>query len=274
MCTFGAVGISKLTTTIAAVSLIAWHGSALAQAEPPIDVEIAGPQEGPPPDGDHFAIGVGAAYMPTYMGSSDYRIQPLPAIDIKYKRFFVNFQDGIGANLIDTESVTIGAGFTMADGYRAKDAPAGVGKLSTGVGARGFVKFRQAGFEAVLGGTKILTGSTEGFVADASLSYPIFVSQRLMLMPSIGTTYGNRKHNNRYFGITPQQSAASGLPQFSVGSGFIDVKAELGAQFFLTDRIGLGLIGGVTRLMDDVRNSPIVEKPTRPFGIAFISYRF
>ncbi|MDF7774071.1 MipA/OmpV family protein [Sphingomonas sp. AOB5] len=263
--------------------LACWTGTAHAQVEPPASPTLSDPAaqapDGPPdgpggPGGDHFMIGVGAMYAPVHHGADKYMIQPLPAIDIKWGPLFVNFQNGIGVAPIDTEFVTVGAGLVLADGYRSKDVPAGVGKLSTGMGARGFVSLRQFGFEATVGVTKIVTGSTEGMVADASLSYPIMVSERFMLMPSIGTTWGDKKHNNRYFGITQQQSLASGLPRFTTGSGFIDAKAEVGVMYRLTDRITLGASGGVTTLMGAVKDSPIVEHRTRPFGLVFVGYSF
>lgn len=271
--------------------LVTWDVTAYAQTvpQPPLEKEWrleAEPQpsslilnSGPggpdgPDGGDHFAIGVGGVYQPAYLGSKDYRFQPLPMLDIKWGRFFANFQDGIGATIIDTETVTIGAGITMADNYRAKDAPPGIGKLSFGVGGRGFVTLRKFGFEASAGLSQIITGSTEGMIADFSLSRPIMVSERLFLNPSIGTRWANRKHNNRYFGVSAQQSVASGLPEFRVGSGLLDAKAELGLQYRLTDRIGLGLVGGVSTLLGDVKESPIVEKKTAPYGIGFISYSF
>lgn len=262
----------KLIATIAILPLALWHGSAQAQTQAEPVLQGDGPDR--EEDGDHFRFGVGGAYMPVYQGADKYRFQPLPVIDVKWGRYFINFQDGIGANAIDTETVTVGAGFVLADGYRAKDAPQGIGKLSMGLGARGFVTLRQAGFEATIGGTKILTGSTEGFIADASLSYPIMVDEKLMLVPSVGTTWADEKHNNRYFGVNAQQSLASGLPQFSVGNGFVDAKAELGAMYRLTDRIGLGATAGVTTLFGDVKDSPIVEKKTQPFGIFYVSYSF
>jgi MipA family protein len=277
----------QLIAIAVALPVISWSDVVHAQSGPPAEespVEasrsdlpdwlgwIIGPSS--PGQGDQFAIGVGGAYMPAYMGSKKYRFQPLPAIDIKYGRFFVTFEDGIGANFIDKENITIGAGITMADNYRAKDVPKGIGKLSFGVGARGFVKLRQFGFEATAGVTKILAGSTGGVVADFSLSRPIIISERLFLNPSIGTSWANKRHNSRYFGISAQQSVASGLPQFSAGSGFLDAKAELALQYRLTDHIGLGLVGGVTSLVGDVKNSPIVQKKTAPFGIGFISYSF
>jgi outer membrane protein len=264
---------------VIALALSACGGVAHAQTEPPIETPVDVPQEdGPPPGGpgeeNRIAIGIGGAYMPAYHGSDKHRFQPLPAFDIKLGRFFVNFQDGIGATLIDNETVTVGAGVVMADNYRAKDAPRGIGKLPFGAGARGFVKWRLAGFEATLGGTQIFAGSTKGFVADASISRPIMVSQKLFLNPSIGTTWANEKHLNRYFGVNARQSTASGLPQYRLKSGFMDVKAELGAQYRLTDSIGIGLVGGVTSLTGDAKESPIVKKRTRPYGIFFISYEF
>ena len=269
---------SGSAAAIMATPLFFWSGVALAQTQIPAEAEAAVPVQlegsGSEQDGDHISIGVGAAYMPAYQGSNKYRFQPLPAIDIKIDRFFVNFEDGIGANLFDSESVTVGVGLTPVDGYRKKDVPPGIGKLSMGVGARGFVKLRQFGFEATLGGTKILAGSTKGVLVDASLSYPVMISEKLTLNPSIGTTYGDRKHNNRYFGVNTQQALASGLSQFRAGSGFIDAKADLALQYRLTDRIGLGLVGGVTTLLGDVKDSPIVKRKTQPFGIGFVSYNF
>ena len=73
--------------------------------------------------------------------------------------------------------------------------------------------------EATLSATKIITGNTEGVIADASLAYPIVASDKLTPIPSIGTIWGDRTHNNRYFGVNAEQSAASGLPQYRAGSG-------------------------------------------------------
>lgn len=256
----------RFAATIVAAQLCLWHGHALAQD--------GGPPDGQDSGGDHVSIGIGGAYQPAYHGSDKFRFQPLPAIDIKQGRFFVNFQDGIGANLIDSETITIGAGIAMADNYRAKDAPKGIGNLPFGVGARGFVKLRQAGFEATFGAMQIVAGSTGGFVADASLAYPIFINERFMLMPSVSTSWANAKHNDRYFGVNARQSTASGLRQFHTGSGFMDAKADIHAQYNLTDRIGLGFSAGVSTLVGDVKDSPIVKRKTNPFGIAFVSYQF
>lgn len=276
-----------LTVALAILPFAVCHGAARAEQAPPSGDEpsdssnddlpgwlgwIIGPSS--PGQGNQFALGVGAAYMPSYMGSRHYRFQPLPTVDIKYGRFFVTFQDGIGAKFIDTEMLTIGAGVTMADNYRSKDVPDGIGGLSFGVGGRGFVTVRPFGFEATAGVTKVFAGSTGGVIADFNLSRPIMVTERLFINPTIAARWGNGRHNDRYFGVNAQQSEASGLPQFRTGSGFLDARADVGLQYRLTEKIGVGVVGGVTTLLGDVKNSPIVEKKTAPYAIGFISYSF
>lgn len=223
---------------------------------------------------DHVVIGAGAGYAPAYQGADDYRVRPLPVIDVVWGPFFANLRNGIGINAIDTDVVAVGASVAIMPGYRRKDAPDGIGKVSFGAGGRGFVSFRAAGLVATLGVTKGFAGGTKGVIADASLSYPISVSSNLTLVPAIGTTWADKKHNNRYFGVDADQSLASGLPQFRPGSGFKDASATLTAQYRLTDRISLGASGGVATLLGKVKDSPIVFHRTQPLGFLSLSYRF
>ncbi|TCM16603.1 outer membrane protein [Novosphingobium sp. PhB165] len=223
---------------------------------------------------DHVIIGAGVSYAPTYQGSNDYRVLPLPALDVDLGPFYANLRNGIGVKVINTGGVTIGGGVAIMPGYRAKDVPEGVGKLSWGVGGRMFASVAQGGVVATIGATKGFSGGTEGFVADASISYPVAVTPRLMVIPSVGTTWADSKYNDRYFGIDAEQSLASGLAQYKAGSGFKDASALLTASYRLTDRITLGISGGVTTLLGDAKDSPIVESKTQPTGFLTMGYRF
>jgi MipA family protein len=274
------IGLCVCTLTSAGVLL--WTSSAAAQALPKIDTPnpvsgeayeySGGSGEG---EEDHITIGAGGLYQPAYMGSRKYQVQPLPAIDIKQGRFFVNFQNGIGVAPVDSEALTIGAGVVMiVDNYERKDVPNRFNTISMGAGARGFVIVRRFGLEASAGVTQIFAGNTKGMIADFSLSRPITVNDRLFITPSIGTRWANAKHNDRFYGVTARQSQDFGLRQFRSGSGFLDAKAELALEYKLTDHIGLGAVGGVTTLLGDVKDSPIVAKKTAPFGMGFLTYTF
>ena len=228
----------------------------------------------PQPDQNHVLVGLGAGYVPAYEGAKRYRTLPLPAIDVAWGPFFANLSYGIGINILNTEHVTVGTSVTFMQGYRRQDAPAGIGSLSNGAGARAFISLNSGGFVTTLGATKAVGSGTRGTLADATLSYPYAVSPRLTLIPSISTTWADSKYNNRYFGVNAQQSLSSGLPQFAPGGGLKDVSATLTASYELTDHIVLGGAIGATTLLEKVKDSPIVaHRNAQPGGFVYIAYR-
>jgi outer membrane protein len=263
----------RIAAMVGTLAIACWSGVAQAQSLPQQQVEQDGATE-EAASRNHIIIGAGAGYAPAYQGSDNYIVLPIPAIDIVQGRFFANLRNGIGVNVIDTEHVTIGASLTYTPGYRAKDAPEGIGKLSVGLGGRGFVALKWGGAIATIGATKGFLGGTKGIIADASLAYPVAVTSRLTLIPTLGTTWADRKNNDRYFGIDAVQSLASGLPEFHTGSGFKDASAQLAASYRLTDHLSLGVSGGVSRLLGAVQDSPMVVQKTQPFGFASLAYRF
>lgn len=231
------------------------------------------PREQPRQNSDHVLVGIGAGYVPAYQGGDDYRTLPIPAIDIAVGPFFANLRNGIGVNVINTDTVTVGGSVVMMPGYRRRDAPDGIGSLSFGAGGRMFASLKVAGVIATVGGTQGFAGNTRGVIADASVSYPIMVSQRTMAIPTIGASWADEKHNRRYFGVNADQSRASGLAQFAPGKSFKDASALLTVSQRLTDRINVSASGGVTTLLGDVKDSPIVRRKTQPAGFLSLAYR-
>jgi outer membrane protein len=199
---------------IISASVLFWTNSVVAQQITNTEVPPTAPGQasiypGEPDDadsgreGDHITIGVGGLFQPDYMGARKYQFQPVPAIDIKRGRFFVNFQNGIGVAPVDNKVFTAGVGVVMVfDNYERKDVPNRFNKIDMGAGVRGFVSVRQFGLEATAGLTQIFAGSTKGMIADFSLSRPIMVNERLFLSPSIGTRWANAK--NRSSAVSPR----------------------------------------------------------------------
>lgn len=267
---------------IASASVLFWTSAAVAQTSTEIERPLTAPDqasvysgEDGDPEEDHITIGVGGMYQPAYMGSRKYEFEPILAVDIKRGNFFVNFENGIGFAPVDNETFTVGAGVVAVfDNYGREDVPNRFNKIDVGAGARGFVSVRQFGFEATAGVTKIFAGSTKGMIADFSLSRDIMVNERLFITPSIGARWANAKHNDRFYGVNALQAQESGLQQFRPGAGFLDAEAELMLQYRLTDHLGFGVAGGITTLLGDVKDSPIVRKKTAPSGMVFLTYTF
>jgi outer membrane protein len=222
---------------------------------------------------DRVVLGAGVAVTPTYQGSDDYRVLPLPAIDIKKGWFFANLRNGIGIEPIDTGVVSAGVSAVFVQGYRRRDIPVGISKLSDGLGARAHINLRSSGLTGTLGVTKIISGGTGGIIADASISHPILISSKFSLTPTVAATWADRKHNDRYFGVDNLEAPASGLSPFSTGAGFKDISGTLTATYRLTDQIALSATGGVTTLLSKVSESPLVRRETQPFGMVALTYR-
>jgi outer membrane protein len=222
---------------------------------------------------DRVVVGAGIAVAPTYQGSDDYRVLPLPAIDIKKGWFFANLRNGIGIEPIDTGVISAGVSAVFVQGYRRRDVPMGITKLSDGLGARAYTNVRSNGLIGTLGLTKVISGGTGGTIADASLSYPVLISSKFSVTPTVGATWADRKHNDRYFGVDNLEASASGLSPFSAGAGFKDISGTLTATYRLTDRISLSATGGVTTLLNKVKESPLVGRATQPFGMVALTYR-
>lgn len=219
-------------------------------------------------------IGGAVIYAPAYQGAEDYRVLPFPVIDLKYGRFFASSRRGIGANLVDGDAVDVGAGVTFVPGYRRRDAPVGIGRVSGGAGARISADVKAGMVMASVGATKVLSGDLDGVLVDATLAMPFRPTERLTVIPSVSTTWADGAYTRSYFGVSPAQASASGLPAYRPGGGIKDVSASLTASYRLNDRVSLAATGSVSKLTGDAKKSPIVFDPTQPSAVLSVSYRF
>jgi outer membrane protein len=223
---------------------------------------------------DHTVIGAGVAATPAYQGADDYRILPVPVIDIKKGRYFVNLRNGIGIEPFASQSITVGASVVFVPGYRRRDVPAGIDKLSSGAGARVFANLRTGGLFATVGAVAPVSGGARGVVVDAILSYPILVTPRMRIIPALGASWADGRYNDSYFGVSGREAAASGLSVFTAKGGFKDVSATLTSAYSLTDRVTLSATTGVTSVVGELQDSPIVTKSVQPLGVVTMTYRF
>lgn len=83
----------------------AYAGNAMAQP-----TSIGSERFGPPPKDWTFDIGPGVVVAPWFEGSANYRVLPIPNLDLRYQRdkVFVSARDGVGATLLDADGFKAG----------------------------------------------------------------------------------------------------------------------------------------------------------------------
>lgn len=69
-------------------------------------------------------------------------------------------------------------------------------------------------------------------------------------------TYGSGSYMTTYFGVTPADAQASGLPAYQPDAGLRDVRGWVGALVHLSPRWSLGAGVVYLRLADEAARSP------------------
>lgn len=271
----------------ACLSSAALAQSAPASSGPPSPAEVS--------NRDTLTIGAGAAWIPDYEGSNDYRMIPGGAIRGKYRGIsfntngaflFVDVVPGSGKLTLDAGPI-VGLRF---DRRRRSDDPV-VSKMirrKTAIEAGGFAGIA---FHGLVDGYDTLSlrldvlhdigNAHKSTLFDPNVSYSTPVSRKTSVSLSGGAEFVSRRYANYYFGVTPADVVATGgvLPLYNPKGGMKNWKANLLLNQSITGDLLGGLsvfgLGQYSRLVGDFRRSPIVAQRGSPdqwfgaFGLAY-----
>lgn len=250
-------------SAMAAACLLLTSGAARADEKEPLS-----------DDRDYsLSIGPGAGVIPTFQGSDKSRVIPLPLIEGRYGRFFIDTSEGIGVDLLRDDTFRVGASLTYVPGYDKDDVPTGIKGIADTAGARVFGSARFDRFTFSLGATHSI-GGAKGLVADAALSYFLPVTPKFALIPSVGTTWADGKYMDNYFGISAVEANASELPAFKAKSGFKDASLSLTGVYQISDRWTLTGNVSAKMLLGDALDTPLNKEEWNPAGFLGVAYRF
>lgn len=201
-------------------------------------------------------VGLGVSYGPEYPGSDDQDTSPW--LILRNASF-----GEPGKGDLDGFSILPTFGLVGERNEDDADALAGMGdidrayelggQLSYGVGpVNGYLRARQ-GF-----------GGHHGVTGELGVRYRSEFNDRLTMWSSLEMTYGDSEFVETYFGVTGEQSAASGYDAYSPGGGFTKAAAKLSARYSLNDKTAL--LGEIEygRLVGDAADSPLVQDKEQP----------
>lgn len=256
---------------IIALSLLAQP--AAAQSTDPIPAPAPAPAPAPQEEeedrGFHGMTAVGLGAVPEYEGADRYRIIPLAYGRAYFDRRYVEF-DGLAirGNVLNSRRVEFGPVAHLTFGRRDKIGSAAVARLgrindayeigafvatTLPVGKNGEVRF-------ALEGVHDVAQVHNGWIGTASVGYAHRFGERFRLTGTATLSGASDDYARRYFTVTPQGSAASGLAAFNAKGGIKDVGITVGAAYKVTDRWSIVGFAGYKRLVGDFARSPVVGR--------------
>jgi outer membrane scaffolding protein for murein synthesis (MipA/OmpV family) len=215
-------------------------------------------------------LGVAADTQPVYAGAAAYRVQGGPVINIQYSDIaFLSTGDGLGVNFLRGDHYRVGAAIAYDRGRLEREDYnnlRGMGDIRAAPVAKLFATYvLSKKFPLILRvDARQILGGANGTVGDAGLYMPLPGSSKKFVMfagPSI--TLATHRYLQSEFGVTPEQSLASGHPVFDPHAGMVSAGVGFSATRFITDHWLLNLDAALTKLKGSPDVSPVTEASTQ-----------
>ncbi|WP_298396298.1 MipA/OmpV family protein [Sphingobium sp.] len=232
-----------------------------------------------------LTVGLGVAAIPSYEGSDDYRMLPLPQVRGKVKDH--SFWTRGASVYVDAIADPEGEGWDFELGPMATvrfdrssiknirdDAVRALGKRDVAVEVGGFVGIGKTGvitspydmLSARVAVAKDVAGAHDSYVVTPQIEYMTPLSRTAFVGMGLSAEYVGKKYGRTYFDISPEDAVASGLPAYDMagrGSGFKRVSLSLAGGKSLSGDLRKGwalfAAGSYSRMLGDYADSPVVS---------------
>ena len=263
--------------------LLLWGALPAAQAQTQTMETQSLEQRGFGPDAQgqegqwNLVLGAGVGIVPDYAGASAYRARLLPFFLASYGKVLFIGPMGVGVNLVNNNGLRAGPIIGFEGGrHESNDAHLhGLGDISPSVTA-GFFASYQTGPVRISGSVRqAVTNSQNGLQGLVQLDLLVPLPDHKALL-SFGPDLqlANARYTQTWFGVSPVQSAQSGLPVYGAGAGVRDYGVHANASYLYDRHIVLRAFTSVRELAGDAGNSPIVQAKTQATVGIGAAYRF
>ncbi|MFV3077060.1 MipA/OmpV family protein [Niveispirillum fermenti] len=242
-----------------------------------------------PDDGWYVRLGVLGGVMPDYEGSDSYRIRPLPDVEITYdNRFFLSRQ-GLGANLVSNDNLTLGAAIAFDSGRSSKRDAALAGYRNVGDTALGRIFAEYTIDRLMLSvdvATDLLGDGHKGTEATLSATWMFNPAGRTMLLVGPSLTWASDDYMHSYFSTTADRLRPAGgsaaVPPgsrtgYRAGAGLKNAGLTAIMIHPLGENWSITGFAGYSRLLGDAADSPFVKdngSRDQVMGALGLSYTF
>ena len=219
------------------------------------------------PDGEdtrprRTRVALGPQLQPRFPGSDEVAIRPF--VDVTRARgddpfIFEAPDESAGFALLNARGFSAGPSVGFQGSRRRRDLGVDLPRVGFTVEAGAFVQFQLAPALRLRAEARKGIGGHEGLIGDVGADYVARDGDRWLFSIGPRATFTNQRYQRAYFGVRPQDVAASGLPAYRPGGGLQSVGATAGLLRQLTPRWGVAGFARYDRLVDDPGRSPVVR---------------
>lgn len=236
------------TRLLAAAALLALPATALAQDEPR--------------EPKRTRVTIGPQLVPAFPGSKDVVVRPM--FDFAQARgdedyLYEAADESFGFPVLVSDGFEIGTALGF-EGERTRE------KLGAPISRVGFtvepgvsLRYRIDPAFQVRAEVRKGIGGHRGWIANLGADYTVRDGNEWLFAIGPRLTLADGRYNRAYFGVTPADAAASGLPAFTPGGGVQAVGAEAGFTRQFSRRWGIYTYAKYDRFVGDSGRSPILR---------------
>ena len=279
-------GTNRIAVSVALGFALAVFASAPALADEPTrrDFPVVVPQPAPEPVAEpapakepkgnemHWAVGLGAGYRPDYEGSDHYEPIPIGFARLSWdsgQRVEVRGTESSGSAVRLTSNVIPDSDFELGPvvQYRLERDEVKSGRVDKMRDIEGTVEAGvYAGFAPKpwrIGATYTydVGGEYDGHLVELAGGWGDQLTDMFDMAITVASTWASGAYMDKYFGVTPNESANTGLPSYDADQGFKDVGGKLILGFGGEQWDGWKIYGVTSyfRLLGDAEDSPVVD---------------
>ena len=211
-------------------------------------------------------LGAGTIVAPAYEGADNYEARFFPQLSVQWRdRVFLS-NTRLEVVAWKNEDFAVGPVVQYRFGRREKNSAdlIGLGNVPDAVELGAFVQWRSDWFLAGADLTGDVGSGHEGLLGSLWIGSELPLIDRLKMSGGFRLSWASGAYMRANFGITPAQSAASGLPVFRASGGVKDVGARIKLRYRVLENWRVNTWIGYIRLLGDAAGSPLVKERGSP----------
>jgi MipA family protein len=233
-------------------------------------------------NGDGVTVGISGEYIPKYSGSDEHHWNIQPYLQARQGAFFIDSQKGIGYDLQSDNGLyfehSFGYSWGRADHNSqwrdGADKLKGMGTIDGALDTQLAVGWQITNWLTPEIRAVLPLTDPQGGQYQASLTLLPWQDDTDTLAIQGGLLFGDGRYMKTWYGVSADQSQASGHPSYHTSGGFYGTQMDISWLHQFNRHWGTILGVNYDWLGDKAADSPIVSSRNNAGGVAVITWTF